>query len=243
MVILCRTQGRNLADFMFREKSNVAIRILDNIAVEAAGLAYKELRFCSQKLRKERLWTSFSSSPTGSKHPTPLRESMDEMLRLSRVLPLSLPQLNGHNLTDGLPELAMLLGDESGIDWSICCKCMRRDKRVFSPYWSFDSPPRPPPTQNHHYEHQEQPELPTTTHLFYMREEDLFLLLQVSSSPSSSSPSTNTAASATIITSTATGKLVSANIVEKDDVASCDRQRMALQKFANFLLHYIWQNL
>ena len=38
---------------MFREGSNVAIRILDNIAVEAAGLAYKELHFIAERLRKD----------------------------------------------------------------------------------------------------------------------------------------------------------------------------------------------
>ena len=242
IVILCRTQGRNLSDFMFREKSNVAIRILDNIAVEAAGLAYKELRFCSEKLRKEKLWMSFSSSSVVLKQPTPLLESMDEMLRLSHVRPLSVSQSSGNNLTDGLPELTMLLGDESGINWPVCCNCMKRDKRVFSPHWSFEGPPLPPPLHDD-IQQKQQHDPKTVTHLFYMRDEDLFLLLKISSSPSSVLPSTNTAASTTNITSTATGNLLAASIVEKNEVANLERRRMALQKFANFLLHYIWQNL
>ena len=160
----------------------------------------------------------------------------------SHVRPLSVSQISGNNLTDGLPELTMLLGDESGINWPVCCNCMKRDKRVFSPHWSFEGPPLPPPLHDD-IQQKQQHDPKTVTHLFYMRDEDLFLLLKISSSPSSVLPSTNTAASTTIITSTATGNLLAASIVEKNEVANLERRRMALQKFANFLLHYIWQNL
>ena len=41
---------------MFREGSNVAIHVLDNIVVEAAGLAFKELKFVAERLRRDALW-------------------------------------------------------------------------------------------------------------------------------------------------------------------------------------------
>ena len=213
---------------MFREGSNVAIRILDNIAVEAAGLAYKELRFVSEELRKETLWLGFSSPSLAAKQPIPSREAMEEMLSLSCVRPLS--QLDGNGLTDSLPELQMLLGDESEINWSACCKCMKKDQQLFSPHWSLVE--SLPPHQHHQG---------AATHLFYMQDEDLFLLLTVSSL-SKTTDTTPTRSSST--SATARGKLIGASLVEKDDFVKLDERRhMALQKFANFLLHYVWQNL
>ena len=38
LVILCRTQGKDIYDYMFREGSNTALSVLDNIGCEAAGL-------------------------------------------------------------------------------------------------------------------------------------------------------------------------------------------------------------
>jgi hypothetical protein len=169
LVILCRTQGRNLSDFMFRDGSNVAIRILDNIAVEAAYLAYKELRFASEKLRKDTLWNSFSSSVFAARQLHPPEEGLREMLTLASVqlilqqVPSARTNTNVSNVArgSGLSELDILFGPESGIDWFLCCNCMKRDI-LFSPHWSLD-------------ESQDESEM----YLFYLREEDLFLLIRL----------------------------------------------------------------
>jgi hypothetical protein len=198
LVILCRTQGRDLAEFMFREGSDVAIHILDNIAVEAASLAYKELRFVSEKLRKDALWKSFSSKD--SKKLTSPEQGIKEMLDLTTVRPLS--QLLGNHFIGTSPELATLLGPDSGIDWAMCTLAMKKDA-AFSPNWSLEG------------------EDEFITSLFYSQAEDLFWLIRLDLK----------------------GKLLRADLVEKNELVESERRQMALQKFSNFLLHYIWHNL
>jgi hypothetical protein len=160
LVILCRTQGRNMADFMFREGSNVAIRILDNVACEAAGLAYKELLIVAERLRKDALWKSFSSIFASQQRTrTPPRDGIDEMLQLATVRPLI--QILGNGLSGSYPELVTLLARESDINWTMLCKSMKQDP-LFSPCWSMESDD-------------------SVTHLFYMQAEDVFWLLRENS--------------------------------------------------------------
>jgi hypothetical protein len=198
LVILCRTQGRNLSEFMFREGSNVAIHILDNIVLEAAGLAFKELKFVAEKLRRDALWKSFSSNTEGMTSIL-TQKRIYEMLSLTTVRPLL--QVLGNNITSAMPEITTLLGPELFVDWTSCCQCMAHDTS-FSPYWSIEGDG-------------------ATNHLFFMEQEDVFLLVGVNESST----------------------LVGAALVEKDDSLTQERRQIALQKFLNFLLHFIWQSL
>jgi hypothetical protein len=198
LVILCRTQGRNLSDFMFRENSNVAIHILDNIALEAASLAYKELKFVSEKLLKYALWKSFSSK-AAFKHARTAEEGIHEMLKLTYVRPLL--QSLGNNLTGGLPGIATHLGPDSGIDWTACCASMKQDPS-FLPNWSLGS-------------------VGFVTNLFFVEPEDIFLLLKVDPN----------------------GGLLGVDLVEKDESMALERRQITIQRFLNFLLHFIWFSL
>ena len=133
IVILCRTQGRNLSDFMFREGSNIAIHILDHIVLEAAGLVYKELASVAEKLHKETIWKSLSTRTTRLRKS---QEYIEEMLHLCSVR--SILQTLGNNTRDGAPQiLSTLLGPDSGIDWKACCRSMKKE-RSFGPSWSIN---------------------------------------------------------------------------------------------------------
>ncbi len=155
LIILCRTQGRNLSDYMFREGSNVAVHILDYIVCDAAGLVYKELTSVAEKLHKDAMWKSLS---TRSSRPRKTLGYIQEMLELCTVRPIL--QSLGNNVRDGATELlATLLGSESGIDWKCCCLFMKKE-RSFGPSWSISG---------------EKVDI----HLFYMEFCDTFLFLEV----------------------------------------------------------------
>ena len=167
LVILTRTQGLDLADFMFREGSNVAIHILDNIAIEGSRLALKELHFVAECLLKDTLWKSFSSSsrfltsalkPTSSKMPQ--QQSLKELLRLVPTQPFLQLPMSGSSKIDRIPdEVSFLFGKESGIDWLSCCSSMKQNK-FFSPHTS---------TENKG----------SINNLFYVRRYDIFLMIVV----------------------------------------------------------------
>ena len=199
LVVLCRTQGRNLSDYMFREGNNVAIHVLDNIVGESAGLVFKELKFVAERLRRDALWKSLSSSSDGVEIGS-TQGRINEMLSLTTVKPLL--QALGNNLMTSMPEITTLLSRELCVDWHACCLCMAEDVS-FSPHWSIEGDW-------------------ATTHLYFVQQEDSFLWLQVDRN-------NNT--------------LVRAAMVEKEGSASPERRQIAVQKFLNFLLHFIWQCL
>jgi hypothetical protein len=66
LYILCRTQGRDLYEFTFRDGCNVAVSLFSNIAVDAAGAALTELRLAAFNLRRDKLWKSLLSLSNGS---------------------------------------------------------------------------------------------------------------------------------------------------------------------------------
>ena len=144
LVFLTRTQGLDLADFMFREGSSVAIHILDNIAIEGSRLALKELHFVAECLLKDSLWKSFSSSRSitttlqSTSNKMPQHHNLDELLRLVPAHPfLELP-LSGSSKMDGTPaDVNFLFGRESGINWLSCCASMKQNK-FFSPHSSTE---------------------------------------------------------------------------------------------------------
>jgi hypothetical protein len=165
LVILCRTQGRNLHEFMFREGSNTAISIVDNIAVEAAGLAFEELHSAASSLHRDTVWKTVSHFNPAAKNLTEsMQEDIDELLKLTSVSPI------WHfikNKTDS-ERLALVLDDELGINWVQCFDAMAKDP-LFSPAWvlSNDNDQR-------------------TRRLFYVGTEDVLVLGILS--PSGSTP-------------------------------------------------------
>lgn len=197
LVILCRTQGRNLSDYMFREGSNVAIHIIDNIVLEASSLAFKELRRVAKKLQKVSLWNFFSSKRSMRKR-SDVQENLAEMLALTNVRPMQ--QMIG-NLLIGRLECLTLFESDMNIDWKDCCLAMQSDD-FFTPNWSLT--------------HDE-----SISHLFYLEPDDIFLFIGIDGR----------------------GSLLKAGLVEKDMLVTLERRQRAIQRFSNFLLHFIWQSL
>jgi hypothetical protein len=216
LVILCRTQGVDIADFIFREGSNVAVHILDSIAIDAAGLALRELHYVAECLLKDALWKTLASAASPSKKALTLqsslpahhntsstREKLYELLRVTRVQPvLHLPKPHGSiQSANSIPgEVLFLFSSESGINWKSCCSSMKRIPS-FSPNWSFVDDT-------------------IVTNLFYLKRYDVFLKLT---------------------TSQDTSALLSADVIEKEQ--NPNNYQSIFETMVGFLLEYVWHNL
>ena len=128
LIILCRTQGRNLHDFMFREDSNAAISIVDNIAVECAGLAYGELHFAATNMYRDRIWNRVSSASTLDP-PSP--GEVRDLLGLCKVKPVS----DYVQLVPDLQRFKMIFSDDGMDDFSYLCDLLTREQTL-SPSWT-----------------------------------------------------------------------------------------------------------
>lgn len=213
--MLCRTQGVNLADFMFREESNVAIHILDNIAFECACLAHKELHHAAESLLTDFLWSSLASRsalpkkgiPSLQASPRAEPSAKDTLQELSKLVHI-------HSLVNAAARTAsskstehpaedadFLFTKDLGLDWKIICSKMRRCS-AFSSFKSFADPKS------------------CTVNIFYMQGHDVFLKLDVSNE----SPST----------------LLRADLIERD--RNSGKAQAVLETLANFVLHYLWLN-
>jgi hypothetical protein len=154
LIILCRTQGMNIHDFMFRQGSNTAISILCNIAIEAAGLAFVEIRSAAFNLRREYVWTSFLPAKNSSRPSMPSVQ-VAELLELCSVTPLV-------SLLDDCTESNLLLEvltDPSLLNPTRMCNCLSKDP-AFSLAWEF--------LDASGMEKQ---------YLFYLRTKELFLMI------------------------------------------------------------------
>lgn len=198
LTILCRTQGRSLSDYMFREGSNVAIHILDNIVLEAAEMVYNELTFIAEKLHKDSVWSSFS---TRGSRPRKTLEYVQELISLCTCHPML--DVRGNHLQDGANEILEELLDPgtTSIDWKSCCFWMKKD-RFFGPAWSINGKS-------------------VDTHILYIESCETFLLLELNSK----------------------GSLLRVDIIEKSENSLNNQRLRTTQIFANFLLHFVWQNL
>jgi hypothetical protein len=125
--ILCRTQGKDLYEFMFRDGSNIAVSIFGNIAIEAAGLAYIEIRTASINLRRDSLWNSFLTFQVGSEG------LLGEMLQLCDVKPFDSLLGNGAESN----RLLALFNDPALIDPIRFCDSLAKDP-AFSLSWQSD---------------------------------------------------------------------------------------------------------
>lgn len=214
VVILCRTQGLNLGDFMFREDSNVAIHILDNIAYECGRLLYKELRHAGQCLLRDSLWKSLVSKTILPKKSLSLQASpkaepsvkaryhdLAPLIKIHPLLQLAASKLTG-KAAHAMPlELDFLFSIESGIDWKSVCVNMRRCL-TFSSCSSF--------LEDEEY----------VRHLLYMQDHDVFLSLLIGSKDP---------------------RLFSIDVMEKD--YNPTKHSIIFDTVVNCLLHYVWQNL
>jgi hypothetical protein len=157
LVILCRTQGRDVHEYVFREGSNVGISIVDSIAVESAGLSYGELQAAARNLRRDDLWTRLSKTgPFASSNDQAAQPLINEFLELCTVWPIA------QHLKNTM-EFRRLVGlfEELDTDWRLVCELMSKDP-AFSPSWTFTSE-----------------ELQLRKGLFYMRNEELFLCMKI----------------------------------------------------------------
>lgn len=139
-------------EYLFRNGSNVGRTILEHVAIEAADLAYEQLRCSAKDLRSKDLWAKASKT----------RSRRDDRLTLADVEEL-LVLITPHPLLDQLGSLdkervALVMG--SGIDWINCCSAMENEPS-FSPSHDFDT---------------EKDKI----YLFHIRDGDLFLLFRVS---------------------------------------------------------------
>ncbi|CAJ1954420.1 unnamed protein product [Cylindrotheca closterium] len=228
LVLLCRTQGRDLADFMFREGSNVAIRILDNIVLESSGMAFKALRTAARDLLKDSLWRLLSS-PTQLQEPAPIsmQAEIQELLALTHARRLREVQdrLLGHRKNSNSSKFKSSLMNPSvllDVNWDSLCDAMHHDP-AFAPHWVLDDDS----LMSSHWSQSGllspiQSSLKITSHLFYLSSADLFLLFGINHLKR-------------------TIEMVS--LVEKDDSVAPERRQIAIQQLYNFLLHFMWQSL
>jgi hypothetical protein len=213
LFVLCRTQGVNLADFMFREGSNVAIHILDNIAVEGAGLALRELRHAAKSLLRDKLWNELLAKPLPPKKGLSLQASPRaqpfspgkyyEMLSLAHVqslldLPVTNNPAKGSTMVSS--DIHFLFSAESGLDWRSICSTMNHSK-VFTSSLSFVE------------------EGGTVVNLFYLQSHDVFLKLDLGSH----------------------GQLLGADVIAKSLDAT--KSNIIFESIVNYLLHYVWHAL
>lgn len=148
LVILCRTQGKNLYEFVNREGSIMCLSMLDNIAIEAARLAYHELKAAASSLQLDFLWKRLSTLPSPSGH------TVTELLELAVVKPitkLAASCLEGQHL-------ATILETEMMTDWRAFMLKMELEP-CFAPF-----------SKLRRYSGE--------TALFYLKQEDVFLLTE-----------------------------------------------------------------
>ena len=146
---------------MLGEGSNLSVSVLGTIAIEAAGLAYRELRFASMSLQRERLWYICSTTAPRS---APSLAEISELLRLCYIRPMSeIIDIGGDSQF-----LTMLHENRNTalFDLKHCCDCMKKDP-VFQPSWDLVGADGLP-----------------MRHLFYFCGEDVFVLVKMSSGES-----------------------------------------------------------
>lgn len=151
VLLLCRTQGRDITEYTFRDGSNIAIAIMNAIAIEAAGLAYEQLRGAAVQLHLDNLWKRASDTRTSSSFPS--RAEINELLSLSTVKPLAEVVAGAE-----VQLLSMLFDESTGTDWRACCTLLGADP-AFSPSWNLSEASN------------------ELSAIFYMKKEDVFLLL------------------------------------------------------------------
>jgi hypothetical protein len=154
MVMLCRTQGMNINDFMFRQGSSIAMPILCYIAIEAAGLAFVEIRSAAVNLQRDTVWNLFLP-PENTSKPLVSSVQVTELLELCSVTPL-VSLLDNSTNSDRLREV---LNDSSLLNPTGMCNCLAKDPSFSLAWESLDESG----IENRY--------------LFHLRTKELFLLI------------------------------------------------------------------
>ena len=127
LVLLTRLEGRQMHEYVFRKDNPIGLHLADTVAIGGAAAARDVLQRAAVSIRRDTLWSSFSSS-TAKRSPS--KDELQELLRLVSSGPLA----------DVDPRLSSILFDRDGrygLNWTECCKAMTGDS-LFSPHWSFD---------------------------------------------------------------------------------------------------------
>ena len=138
---------------MFREGSTLAVSILENIAIEAAGLAYKDLVLAARNLEKERLWYLCSSS---APRQAPSIAEVSQMMALCAVTPIADLIENSADAQ----RLSMIYRHCTLVHFKCFCASMKQEP-VFQPSWDLIG------DDGH-----------SVQYLFYSCSDDIFFLLR-----------------------------------------------------------------
>ena len=190
LIVVCCTNGRNLNDMVFRDGSNTALTLLDNVTVEGAGLVYSAVRSSAMNLRQNELWSMFSDRE--SRRPS--QSQLTELLRLCKSRPLQ--QYLGESDTeiDEVLKQGDILMD--------CFGAMVEDD-AFLPSWTFQDNPITP-----HF-------------LFHLADIDAFIFACYSKP----------------------NEAPSLYLVHKDRPSTMCALEEGVDKFLNYLLHFLWSDV
>ena len=163
LLFLCRTQGQNLGDFMFREGCNVASYIVDNIAYEAGGLARQELHEAAKSILRDDLWELFSQNKDKALDTTRQFSQLISLVEVETILPQTFignPRSSKIGLGLGLHgEVYDLFNGNVEMNWEFIFRAMK-DETIFSPHFAVKDPDK-------------------VWEIFYMPRADVFLVLGV----------------------------------------------------------------
>ena len=139
LLFLCRTQGQNLGDFMFREGSNVASYVVDNIAYEAGGLALQELHKAAKSILRDDLWEHFSQNQEKALDTTRQFSQLISLVEVETILPqASIGNSRSSKMGLGLGlhgEVSDLFNGNVEINWEHVLHAMK-DETIFSPHFA-----------------------------------------------------------------------------------------------------------
>jgi len=163
LLFLCRTQGQNLSDFMFRDGSNVGVFILDTIAYEAGGLALRELHEAAKSILRDDLWESFSQNEKKALDTTKRFSQLISLVEVETILPqasIGNSRSNKTGLEGGLhEEVSDLFNGHVEMKWQQILQAMKNET-IFSPYFAVKDPDK-------------------VWEVFYMPRVDVFLILGI----------------------------------------------------------------
>ena len=150
LIILCRTEGRRLNEYVFRRGSPIGVKLLDLVAAGAATVARDVLQAAAIDMRLDALWAMFTPQLGAKRFPS--REDFQELRQMVESGPLI-------GVEENLQSVLFDRDKEYKVNWSECCMAMEEDP-LFFPHFAFH-------------------EGDSTQKLFYMRQFDEFLSLLI----------------------------------------------------------------
>jgi len=96
LLLICRTNGKDINEYFFPPNQNVAITVATSIAIESAGVIYKELVVAATRLHLESLWNKARSNRASD-------TELAELLDLGHIIPIT-PAKEGDTLFAALKQ-------------------------------------------------------------------------------------------------------------------------------------------